>query len=240
MKLTSIPFNPIKYSSSKTNNSNVGFSSIKTDNFNKLFENFERTVILPILGRKEKEKLIFEAVTEDADLRLQLYESFINHNAGKTFKQALKLLDNYILQLPDEIKNKKDFYEVVSYDGIKRIFPDVKTAQEFKTEGDSLRKISLETQKLIFIPYDDLMEFKKDIIKLVASTLPIKGTDEFKHFITGVFLYKKIAHEILLKSGYTGIFTDNIRHMKGNPFFTNIENFDQVVVCNNSIISTVV
>lgn len=199
---------------------------------------FRTAAVLPMDTQEKRELELFGSVVEDPKLRQSILDGVILHNSGETIQKVLQVINSAIKDLPLEIKNKKDFYEVTDMQGLSRYYADRDTAEKLKTSEDSIRKVSLKTDKLAFISYEDLLKLKEQIINITAPALSFESSDTFKQQVVSVFLYKKIFQELLSRQKITGIYTDDIFHLKQSPDYNSIKNFGQVIICDNSILLT--
>ncbi len=199
---------------------------------------FRTAAVLPANSQEKREFELFESFVADSSMRQKIFEDVMLHNSGETIQKVLQVINSSIKELPLEIKNKKDFYEVTDNHGFRRYYADAATAEKIKTSEDSIRKVILRTDKLAFISYEDLLKFKEQIIKITAPALTFESSDKFKQQVISVFLYKKIFQELLSRQKITGIYTDDIFHLKQSLDYNGIKNFGQVIVCDKSILLT--
>jgi hypothetical protein len=181
---------------------------------------------LPVIDRQAK--IIGEMWSNDK-FRSELIEDILQRD--KTMlQQSLVYLNSAEQTLPPEIKNQKVFYELFEEGHDSHYYLTKEAAEEHKTMGDTMREVTIDTSKMLFIPYANLVELNKNLCKMIDKNLNPKiqeflgdsvmyvKFDQDNPKAEALFIYEEFLSLLMKRKGMETIYTDGIRYeMSAHP-----------------------
>ncbi len=223
------------------NRQNVNFGA-KLDPAKTKFIEEATHIIDKELARTDAENAVFEEIMDNKGLIQKLIKGFFLQENNGTLNSALELLDTVIKPLPQKIKDKKVFYEVRSYPSSSpEYYTEMSIERASQLKEGTITKVSIPTKDLVYIPFDDLVLFHKNLSELISKTLPIEGQKSLKDKISSILLNEPIMKKLLEKNGIKGIYTDDLYpfKVKGNPMFRYFGNCEKIIFLDPQIVEKI-